>query len=651
MSLKLCLSNFRQHEQFTLETEATGFIRLNGPSGKGKSTILNAVAWVLFANMRKVQTWGSNTCKVELEAFGLQAERAVPNALTVNGLTGKAAQSQIEACLGMNEVEFMNSSYIQQKQQESLINLGAKDQLELIFQLTFKTDNPEEYKVKIKEWLATAEKANADALIQQQFAKNEGNSLVQSIDTMKTTLLPATEEVDPESVESFTEGIEKANLRKNELQKQLDFVERQRSHLSRKHFDTAKEFVASKNPELAEQYEWLKQGSNKAVVYAVSAYQDKMSPLQQQRAEVVKKIEHHRKMLTLAAGKERLLETHERNTTRLVDVAGKVVSELKEELVTGLKLSSEAWLTTSEAIKKSANINASKEEEAELYAKIKEIDKQCSVISEEQARVVAHNSRLKDKQEAYEDLKARITKAEQLIAGAHSLWAEDRLAEHEHKTQAELREVSEVLHALTVRKADVLRAIADRAHNDLVHSQIATLRTKLDACKKRVETRQATVDAALLAVEKYNKLLVVVNKAALDSIEATIQEINIRAEYWLEKMFDGDLQAVIKTSKKLKSKDETVDKLHVELTYLGHTLDSQSELSGGQESRLALAFQLALSDMYNSPILLLDEALKGCDKATMENCLEAIRDISERKLVIMVEHFANDCFFDRVVEI
>ena len=66
---------------------------------------------------------------------------------------------------------------------------------------------------------------------------------------------------------------------------------------------------------------------------------------------------------------------------------------------------------------------------------------------------------------------------------------------------------------------------------------------------------------------------------------------------------------------------------------------------------MILAYQLALSEMFNSPILMVDEGFTGLEESTRQTCLEMLKPISERKLVLVVEHGAPKHLFDEVINI
>ena len=48
---------------------------------------------------------------------------------------------------------------------------------------------------------------------------------------------------------------------------------------------------------------------------------------------------------------------------------------------------------------------------------------------------------------------------------------------------------------------------------------------------------------------------------------------------------------------------------------------------------------------------MLDEAFSGLQTELKEDCIEALRTVALKKLIILTEHGTNDAIFDDVIEI
>lgn len=140
--MKLVLKNFRYHESKTFEFDETkgGLTLISGPSGQGKSTILNAILFVLYGVGKKLQTFGKTSCSVELEYKELKIIRTKsPNRLILIDKNieyeDDIAQTIINKIFGSN---FETVSYIQQNIINTFILKSPTEKLEFLEMFAFK---------------------------------------------------------------------------------------------------------------------------------------------------------------------------------------------------------------------------------------------------------------------------------------------------------------------------------------------------------------------------------------------------------------------------------------------------------------------------------------------------------------------------------
>lgn len=177
--------------------------------------------------------------------------------------------------------------------------------------------------------------------------------------------------------------------------------------------------------------------------------------------------------------------------------------------------------------------------------------------------------------------------------------------------------------------------------------------------KERVEIavcNYKSIDSEyIIAQKKYSSLInlkQIASIASLSALEYTVQAINSHVQPFLTHMFPESGTSVTLQTKRLKTDGDEKLEVSVSISHKGSDKAKRIEdLSGGEQSRLILAYQLALSEMFNSPILMIDEGFTGLDSDTQTECLSMLAPIAERKLVLVVEHNTSDAIFDHCIEI
>jgi exonuclease SbcC len=128
-----------------------------------------------------------------------------------------------------------------------------------------------------------------------------------------------------------------------------------------------------------------------------------------------------------------------------------------------------------------------------------------------------------------------------------------------------------------------------------------------------------------------------------------VESINTHARVYLDEFFEDDpiivnLLAFKQTKKIVKAQ------INMEIEYKGMECDLQM-MSGGEMSRIILAYTLALAEMFNTPLLLLDECTASLDQETADHVFESIRDNFNGKLTLIVAHQVVTGTFDKTVSL
>lgn len=146
------------------------------------------------------------------------------------------------------------------------------------------------------------------------------------------------------------------------------------------------------------------------------------------------------------------------------------------------------------------------------------------------------------------------------------------------------------------------------------------------------------------------KLKETIKKAESLSILNLIEQINSNVQPYLEIFFEDNPITIQLSPFKNTKKEGKKPQIHVNIEYKGIECDI-GMLSGGELQRVVIAFNLALSEMFQLPCLLLDECTSNLDQETTQIIVKGIHDNFSEKNVIMIAHQVVSGIFDKVIEI
>jgi DNA repair exonuclease SbcCD ATPase subunit len=134
--ITLSLTNFRCWEEKTFTFPTTGICLIHGRSGRGKSTILNAIHFALSGKLKNITTFGKRSTKVQLtfpdNTLSITRTRN-PVSLSVakKGVSyiDDEAQAVIDSMFGRH---FANTSYIDQDNSFSFASMSPGDKMEFL---------------------------------------------------------------------------------------------------------------------------------------------------------------------------------------------------------------------------------------------------------------------------------------------------------------------------------------------------------------------------------------------------------------------------------------------------------------------------------------------------------------------------------------
>jgi DNA repair exonuclease SbcCD ATPase subunit len=215
---------------------------LKGVSGSGKSTILQAIFWALYGNMRSIYNNNKVTknLSVTLTLPNMTVIRKKnPDVLIVNindkSYQDAIAQSIIDKEYGNRDV-WKACSYIEQKSRCALLNGTNSEKMQLLNSLSFTGENPKEYINKIQENLKTV--TQTFELKQSIFLK-ELNDFTETLKKRPVTLILNEEDLNQLKIKydnyiTEKDMIHKYLLENEKLKGSLDYMQNERKNLINK---------------------------------------------------------------------------------------------------------------------------------------------------------------------------------------------------------------------------------------------------------------------------------------------------------------------------------------------------------------------------------------------------------------------------------
>lgn len=165
---------------------------------------------------------------------------------------------------------------------------------------------------------------------------------------------------------------------------------------------------------------------------------------------------------------------------------------------------------------------------------------------------------------------------------------------------------------------------------------------KLADLKEKEEIEKNKYNASKLLLEK------IIESESIAMVNI-VDTINIHSQGYLEHFFpDNPINVTLCCFKETKKNSKP--QINVEISYKGSDCDI-TNLSGGETSRVILAFTLALAEIFNVPLLMLDECTASLDSESTSIVFDTIKEHFKNKNVIVVAHQCTEGVFDKIIKI
>ena len=168
--------------------------------------------------------------------------------------------------------------------------------------------------------------------------------------------------------------------------------------------------------------------------------------------------------------------------------------------------------------------------------------------------------------------------------------------------------------------------------------------------KKKILEKQEQKDR--LKYASSTLLLEKILEAESIAITNIITSINTHAQLYLDCFFpDNPISVKLLSFKESKKANiQSKPQINIAIEYKGMECDISS-LSGGELARVVLSFTLALAEMFNTPLIMLDECTSSLDEELSTTIINGLKENFSNKLVIVISH-QNICgLYDRILSI
>lgn len=219
---------------------------------------------------------------------------------------------------------------------------------------------------------------------------------------------------------------------------------------------------------------------------------------------------------------------------------------------------------------------------------------------------------------------------------------------------SDVRTESEIESEIESAKVKIQALIKHREKYKTYSSRVETYERSVEELKryKEWEVKVKTLTEEEVTNRKRYASAMTLKEKILEAesiaIGNVISSINVHAQEYLDLFFPVDPIVVRLEPFKKTKKKTSKPQITLEIDYKGMDADL-SMLSGGELARVVLAYTLALSEIFNSPLVMLDECTASLDQDMTSIVMEGIRKNFGNKLVIVIAHQVISGDFDRVI--
>ena len=684
--MRLILKNFKQHTNLDITFPSAGLVQISGESGVGKTTIFDAINEIINGDGKDVITWGKDTglYTLKLPELGMVITRSRrPNNLRLEYDGGLAlddhAQEIIYSRLGANADEFGNAAYIMQKQSNSLVSMQPADMGRMINKLSNKGMDPDLFKKFVNQKISEKEKKIKELEVSSSSKSAEIRQLETHLNTLADLNPP--EEVEEPDMSVGSEIARKHSNLKDTLTKMRSIIplkteiklisvtlEEKNNSLASLvdvKFDPEELGLLHLKIEYAKYLQKLNKIRDKALSLGKPETESTWDFLNRREQELINEenqVSEERRSFTTE-----ILELELPDPLKCPHCSGDLT-------VKGLSVLPYAPVDNDRLNYVKVCVDRANEKLKQIFNAKKDI----TAMKSEAALILHFMRGLAKTDESLDVLQARVkelellkTESENIAQTRKDLTLEiSRLNTRLDKEKERLKTLdvvtkllseSDITSEMEKLEKEMIEFNSQRvkygAFLDLDKSYRKSIALKESLTKSLDNFKQELkeIDQAIISEKKtlseYYKILEQVEISAMAAIERVITFINLSSRKYIDQLFPDTGTVINILNLSTTKKGEERAKPSIETYHKGNKFKGLSPFSGGEQSRVALAFQLAVGEMYSIPFLMIDEGFSGLSMEAKRDGLEFLKTCAINKLILVVEHGAPEHLFDEVIKL
>lgn len=697
--MKLTLTNFKCYTEKVFQFNDNITTLIHGTSGVGKSTILDAIYFVLTGDGSKIITYGKVNCKVELDTHEMTISRSKrPNKLTVIDKQKQDKFEGIEAQTIINKFYGPDLFYLKQDVRNSFILMTPLEKLSFLEKLLFNDIDIGQMKQECKILIKTREHALSESQIKVNLLKGIINEqYLKNNEPKKPTL--SSDEIDL----LLHEGNEKYTKNLDELSR---IQSRITDYKSLKVLLTNKENMLNdislklgKINQNNDQLSLSDLSRKKARYRKMKETIDKMEKIQ----DLEKLIDAEQRYLEIETIKKKKEIEQTLQSESMKDLENKIThlteymenmelyfqlrkndDELFEcpECHSSLKLDSNILVKADKKIidprlqeiekkYKIVNVKSIEKEIVKLRKKVELRDDLNVQLSQESLlpdlvrrtnfTVEQHSFEISKLQKSLEGVKlpsqtlSEIERKMTLISNMENEIMTQKInkghfEDEKKRIETHIYELNDRLNNFeSIEELEKIQTLLQTQISDWTENKISLHKeseriSKYNDYIKLNSDLNESIQIEKECENRYNASLLYRNKileAESIAMENIIDVFNTHLKNYIDVFFDDPIIVTLSAS----PDEKKVNKYQLQLliNYRGNDCDVHS-LSGGELNRLIVASTIALCEIVNSPLIMLDESINNLDINTANNVVNSLVNLNDRTVLLILHQAVTGSF-------